>query len=315
MFKITIPENSSSNCFDCVIYSLLKYFGFDYKAYNIKYFYTDYFDSSLNDSNYYLRRGESCEKILILKDIYNIDLIITKKNKDIDLFEIINNTIKNKPIAVTIDPYYCYWSPFYNKTHNYHVILIVDIDYEEKKYICFDVHFNTVGYVKIDFDIINNNFKCYYIFNFNSQNEIKLDAMIKIINLPLNIFDRDLDLKKSEMINCLTMNESKLISPDYLETSMSLINLMWIAEDKKHFSIFLKYIEKKIEKPVFSSIYKLLSSSEKSFLLAKSILTKYAITGRLKENELRSIIDQIIDIDALTVDQIINVFKEIDYKC
>lgn len=310
MYNITLPENSSSNCFDSVIYSLLKYYNFDYEAYNIDYFYTDYYRILSNNIIYSICRGNSHANIL--KDIYDVDLVFEDRNESSNLFEIICNLLKNRPIGITIDPYYCHWSPFYQKTHYSHIILIVDIDYYDKKYVCFDVHFNSVDYVKVDFDVINKNYNRYFIFDFNEVNELRIELAINKINIVLDNFNDNLDIKKAEMADYFMMNDKKMLFPENIETSIPLINLMWIAEDKKHFQIALKYIENKIQKSLFPSIYELLSISERNFLLLKSVLIKYVMTGVLREDKLKSIINQIFDTDAIVVDKMKHILKEIE---
>ena len=77
--------------------------------------------------------------------------------------------------------------------------------------------------------------------------------------------------------------------------------LLWISEDKSHFQIVLRYIEDKLGQSLFPSVYELLSDSAYCFKLLKSILTKYAITGVLREEKIEQIIDRIFMNDALTV--------------
>ena len=312
MHNIILPEDTSSNCFDSIVYALLKYYNFDYEAYNIKYFYTDYYRILPNNIIYSICRGKSYKNIL--KDVYDIDFSYKDKHESIDLPDIVHNSLKNNPVGISVDPYYCHWSPFYHKAHYSHMILIVDIDYCDKKYVCFDVHYNSCGYVKIDFDVINENFEDYFIFYFGEVKEVKPELLIDNVRISLDNFDNNLDAKKAELIDYFIMNDRKMLFPQNLEASIPLINLMWIVEDKKHFPIALRYIEDKIQKSVFSSIYRLFSVSERKFLLLKSVLMKYAISGVLREETLRSIINQVFDTDALIVEQMKTIVEEMKYK-
>jgi len=307
MYEIKLPENCSSNCFDSSIYSLLKYNGLEYEAYNIKYFYTDYYESYLDDSKYFIGRRNSDEDYL--KSLFNVNLSFKDITESEDLLKIVCDSLSENPIGIVIDPYYCHWSPFYNKTHYSHVFLIVDVDYINKKYKCFDVHFNDVGYVDFDFDILNSKAKKYFFADFKNKSDINLESMINKLLSSLDCFDSDLIAKKSKMISSFTKNDKDVLFSETLETSISLINLMWIAEDKKHFPFALKYIENKIKKAVFSSIYELLKNSERDFLLLKSLLTKYAVTGVLKEAKIESIVTQIYEADALIVKEMKKILK------
>ena len=306
MHEIIIPENSSSNCYDSVVYSLLKYFNFEYEAYNIKYFSTDYFCTTKNG----IYRDTSINNN-ILKDIFGIDLQYISSENTHDLFDVICTLLSDIPVGICIDSYYCHWSPFYNKAHSPHLILIVDIDYSNKKYICFDVHFNTVGYVKVDFDIISEYSEYYMTYHLKESTSIKLDLMLNSVRNVVYNFDVHIDSKKTQIINYIINNDVKFLFSKNIITSSLLINLLWIFEDKRNFSIALRYIENKVKRNLFSSVYELLSVSEKNFMLLKSILLKYAISGVLREEKLCDIVNQIFDIDALTVEKLRSVLKEI----
>jgi len=307
MHEIKLTENCSSNCFDSGIYSLLKYNSLEYEAYNIKCFYTDYYKPYPNSSKNFIGRKNSNAKYL--KSLFNVDLSFKDIVESDNLLKIVCDSLNENPMGIIIDPFYCHWSPFYNKTHYSHAILIVGVDSANKIYICFDVHFNEVGYIEIDFDVLNNTAeKCFFI-NFKDKNNITLESLISKLLSSLERFDNDLAAQKSKMANCFTKADKEALFSESLETSASLINLMWIAEDKNHFSIALKYIENKIGKEVFSSIYKLLENSERDFLLLKSLLTKYAITGVLKKDKLENIISQIYETDALIVKEMKIILK------
>ena len=313
MYDITILENSSSNCFDSVIYSLLKRYNFDYEAYNIKYFYTDYYEP-LNYTTMRIKRGKFYPNIL--KDIFGINVVVKDSEESNNLLETIRNPLKNTPIGITIDPYYCHWSPFYQKAHYSHMVLIVDIDWQDRKYVCFDVHFNSVGYAKIDFDTVNKNFRQYFIFDFKETHELNSELIMAKINAilahTLNNFNGNSAEKTTELVSYFASNDRKELFPANLETSIPLINLMWIAEDKRHFPIALKYIERKAQKSIFSSVYGLLVASEKSFALLRSVLIKYAVSGVFREETLKNIIAQIYDTDALIVEHMKTALKEIN---
>ena len=305
MYNITIPQNSSSNCYDTIFYSLLKYYNFEYEAYNIEYFYTDYYDNMYSN----ICRGKF--HVNSLKDIYNIDLIFTHRNESCDLYKIVRNSLDTKPIGIIIDPYHCYWSPFFQQAHFFHMVLIVGIDYCNKQYICFDVHYGSTGYMKVDFDVINNNFMKYFIIDFKEVNRIQPELIINKINASVNNFDYNIDSKKVNLLNYFRTSDRETLFPNGIKTSIMLINIMWIAEDKKNSRILFKYIEDKINKNVFSYINELLSISEQKFILLKTTLIKYAITGVLNYENLKNIIDKIYDIDLLIINQMKNVLGDI----
>lgn len=300
MHNITIPENSSSNCYDAVVYSFLKYCGFDHEAYNAKYFYTQYYNPS---SDIFWRICRDNNQSSFLKDVFGVDLVYKAKAENppetADLWGII------------IDPYWCRWSPFYQKTHYSHSVLIVDIDQKNREYICFDVHFDSHGYIRADFDAINDHYEYQFTFDFEKATETKPEAIAEKIKVVLDGHDHDIEKKKTELTEYFALNDRESLFPASLETSVPLINLMWIAEDKKHFPMALRYIERKTGKTLFSDVYDPLAASEKSFLRLRLMLLKYAMTGVLAKDKLESMITQIYDTDAYIVEKMQNALRGI----
>jgi len=301
MYNITTPENCSSNCYDSIFYSLLKYYNFDYEAYNLKYIYTDYYDNTIR----LIHRGNY--SLNILKDFFGIDLNFINRNQSNNIYDIICNSINNNPVGIIIDPYYCHWSPFYKSANYFHMLLIIDIDYYNKKYICFDTHYTELGYIKVDFDVIENNFINYFIIDFKKSSEIRSKLILDKIDNLINNFDYNIDSKKSFILDYFTTSDRKILFQNDIKTSIMLINIMWIAEDKKNSQLLFRYIEKKINYFDFTTIYELLSISEQKFTLLKSILIRYAITNVLKVDSLKSLIDEIYDTDLHMVNQLENI--------
>ena len=301
MYNLTLPENCSSNCFDGVIYSTLKYFNLDYEIYNIKYLYTDYYDIQTNK----IYRGNY--PVDILRYIYFIDISFKDRRNSDGLVKIVSDLLNKASVGIVIDPYYCHWSPFYQKAHYTHVLLIVDIDFNNSKYVCFDVHYNSTGYIKVDFDVINNNYIRYFTFDLKDIIEIRPEVIIDSIKSLVDNFNYNIDSKKAELFNYITQTDRDVLFPEGIETSKMLINLMWIAEDKKHSKILFKYLENRTDKYDFVHIYELLSASEQRFTFLKTILIKYAMTGVLKEESLKNTTNKIFDTDVLMINELKNI--------
>lgn len=311
MYNLTIPENSSSNCYDCIFYSFLKYFKFDYEMYNISYFYTEYY----SENGRYIYRGKNC--IDFIRDCYGVDINYYSKTKTDNLSEIVMKALEHSPVGIAIDPYHCSWSPFYQKAHYTHALLIVDVNWNDKKYIFFDVHYGKAGYIEVDFDVLDKYCIRYFIFCFSKGNEVKLPLFISHIYSTINSFNYNSAMKSEQLLSYFTQNDREVLfhgGVSGIETSVPLINLMWIAEDKKHFPIALKSIENRLQKDIFRPIYELASISERSFTILKSMLMKYAITGVLRENSLRNIITQIYETDVLTIESMKNILGDIKWN-
>ena len=298
MYNIVLPKNASSDCYDSIIYSILKYYNYKYELYNINYFYTDYY---IIINNYFFFKKQNYTYKNILKEIFNIDVSFINRSDDIDIFKVIEQNLINSPVGIFIDPYYCYWSPFFNKAHHNHSLLIVAIEYSKKKYICFDLYYNEIGYVEVSFDLINHHYLKYFLFKFNEIKNIDLKAMIEALIVNINKFDDNIERKKEDVFSSIQDN-LEVLFPDGIETSPIIIALTNIAAERNYFLIFLEYIEKEINKQIFTSLYPVLSESSTKFLILKALLSKYAMTGYINSNFLKGSITQIFDIDLKIIE-------------
>ena len=304
VYSLNIPKQCSSNCYDCIFSSLLQYNNFDFEAYNYKYFYTNYYDSESIDPIYRIRRSVTREyTIAILNRFYNINVVFHKRDHAENIENLFGSWLPEKPIGIVIDPYYCSWTNFYQKRHYLHALLIVDIDFVNQKYICFDTYHNTIGFVKVDWNIIHKYYTEYFMMNFENAMAPKKRVLFDHIDEIIINFQNNSEVKKMELLNYFTTNDREMLFPRNLETSVPLLNLKWIAEDKKYFTAYLTYAEGKSKRSLFSDVYPLLFVSEQKFHLLKSLLTKYAITGSLNHNSLEALISEIIATDVKIIEQ------------
>ena len=311
MEKIELPQSCSSHCYDCIFYSLLKYYNHDYKAYALKYFYTDYIVPAEGLGNVLTRGKYYNHHRYIFQNVYNISITSINIEDPLIIVETICSLSKEYQVIIDIDPYYCYWTTFYNRSHINHAILILDIDYLNNEFICFDVYFNSVGYIKLSFETVKRHCKELYKCNFKTENELIIDSLLRTVYNSTDSFEDNLSRKKLELINYFLLNEQLITSLKDIETSMLLINLLWISEDKKNFSIGLRYLEEKVEKLNFSTVYGLLESSSQHFYILRSLIIKSSITGQLKKEKLKEIVDQLLEMDALTVLQLKSVLNRL----
>lgn len=303
-----MPENCSRDCFDSICYAVLKYFGYEYEIYNIKYFYTNYYFISNNELVF---KRENKYYKNILKEIYNIDIKFIKRNQKKDLLKTIQKLIAKSPVGIFIDPYYCEWTLFYQKAHQNHTLLIIDINYEKQKYICFDMYYPETGYLEIDFDFINRYYLKYFWFRFKKCKTININYLLNKVNTILNNFNDHLDDKKKEIIDAINNRMNNLLNQASLDTATNIVNLANIADDRLHFSIFLQYIENKLSKNIFTPLYNLLANSREEFMILKALLTKYGMTGVINAQFLNDSVTRILDIDKMIVETMKNSLKEV----
>lgn len=294
MYELTLPDNCTSDCYDALWYSLLKYYDYEYEAFNIKYWYTAYHEF-IGNMVYFKRKSSSVE--YLLNNFYGINIFYNEVTDNTDLRTVIADDIKYTPVGVFIDPYYLEWTTFYNQTHYTHVLLIVDINPRDKTYICFDVYYNKTGYLKVDFDVVNNYCTKYFTHYIGDNRQLTPNILKKELYSLLNSYDTDCSYLE-QLIRAFKNNAPRELFTNNLRTSTTLINLMKISEDKRNFTHFLNLLESKTENFCFADIKDKLLESEKKLMIIKSILTKYAITGKLNETDFRKIMLEIIELDA-----------------
>lgn len=162
--------------------------------------------------------------------------------------------------------------------------------------------------------VILEHYESCFIFACEKPIEVNVESLLNMISNSLKKYDNNTTEKTLNLFNFFKNTNKNILFPENLDTSIHLINLMWIVEDKKHFPIALRYIEKRIGVVTFTEIYELLSSSEKMFSILISILIKYSMTGVLKEEKIKNIISQIYLIDDLIVNKMKNTLRDINYK-
>lgn len=309
MWNLVASEQFSSNCYDFLVSSLLNYLGYDYYAYYSKYIYFDYYNpeevdfSNHLDHHSRLNLNSSTNDLIILKEIYNIYVDFRRKESIEKLVNAVSNEIEKGPVGITIDPFYCHWSPFFNKVHYSHALLIVDIDYDNRQYFCYDLHFSTAGYAKVGFEDLEMHYDCMFVFYLDNAKTVNIDNMLRFIKNVLKYSDEEtIRLNKKELFDYLTKNDRKKLFPDTFETSKILICLEQIAQDKMNSIHAFKYIEKKQGTINFSPIYGLLNKSNKNFLLLKMLLSRYALTGSINSNKVEEVIHNIFELDKEIID-------------
>ncbi|MCL2052369.1 MAG: hypothetical protein FWG91_11690 [Lachnospiraceae bacterium] len=292
MFDLTIAENCSTECYDFVISSLLKYMGFKYEAYNLKYLYFDYLNSMPAEPILGLKRGNDAFSMLQL--LFNIKARYFMREELIDLKEKIETELKYRPLAFIMNSYYCPWSPYRSKLCFPHMFFVVGIK-KTGKLICFDVHYEEMGYAEIDFEFLENHFEGAFIFDFANASNPDNDYLLSSLSQGLLAFNAEEQLQKNlALYDYFLHSEKELLFPDNLETSIPLKYLLWISEDKKNFHSFLRLVE---SESLLPSTYELFSAASKNFLILRGYLMKYAITGILKEDLVKKTINNISETD------------------
>lgn len=296
MWKLDFINSISHSCMEAITVPILKSMNSPYHLFNTIYFYTHYFD----DYSKRLRRNkfeDFVEKLFGLK----MNIIDFKNNCD-SFLDIIFSEINKFPVGVMVDPYYCYWTNFYQKDHWSHALLIVDVN-NKKIFTCFDVHYPSKGYIYLSAKQLETMADKFIFFIYKERNHNFISVAVEQIQDQINQYNKkDLIDERDSLIKYLTLESKSLeITTSDIEVSKDLMGLMWIAEDKKNFTVSMKYIEKQNNESIFYDVYHLFDESNQLFLMLKSLMMKYAISGVLKKEKLESIIYNIYALDEIAV--------------
>lgn len=297
--KISVPEKCSNNCYDGIIYSVLKYYGHEYEFYNINYLYFNYF---IINNDKIIFKKENKHRSHILRKFYDINIEFIEKKEENKLFEVVQQEIKNSPIGIFIDPFVCNWSPFFNKVHSIHILLIVG--YDSKNYICLDMSSKQKQYIKIKYDLLNLHFIKYFTFKLGDKETIDNNKLFHELEKRTNEFNQDINFQKDLLFHELRNIKNYEITGKDLQVSPILIGLSEIAEDRGNFIIFLKRLEERFQIVFLDEICNLFELSKKFFLILKALLTKYLMTGLINEAYLRNTVNDIFDADKKIVENL-----------
>ena len=231
-----------------------------------------------------------------------------------DKSRIIFDSIKTCPVGIEADNFNCYWSPMYKKEHFSHLLLITDIDIIKKKYNCVDVYYPAVGEIMLNFNEIEKICLKILLFHFPiKMSDCIKDAWLylkKIMIVPnKNIYETE----KNNMIDYLISISSDFVgNPLHLETSIFLINLKWIAEDKKNFLLGLNYLERRIGNQLFKPVHLLLIEVEKSVLLLKNLVAKYAITRINRIEKVKAVVEDMYQLNIDIAEKMSGILNQED---
>ncbi len=291
-WNLDLSEMNTFNCYDSLITVLLKRFGFEHQLMDIDAFSSSHFGFNEKKEGYIARRIHCND---ILKDLYQTTIDSIDIHVIHDMHLIISKELMSCPVGLTADPYDCHWSPLFKKVHFSHLLLIADIDYVNKCYVCVDIYYQTMGEIKIFFNEIEKLCEQVLIFHFPEKiSDIHYRAwnyLMKVNHIP---DEETHEIEKNSMIDyLLSLTPDCVGMPNDLNTSLLLMNFMWIAEDKKNFMMGLKYLECRIGGPLFETVYVLIEKVVYSVLLLKSLFMKYVITRNLKEEKVKTIVTDI----------------------
>ena len=291
MWDLDLTNMNSSNCYDSMISILLKRFGFEEALLYLNSFSSKHFTVDKDGIGHIIRGIYSSD---ILNNLFHMSTEAFDLSSITDLEELISKELAFCPVGVWCDPYDCHWSPLFGKQHYSHLLLIIDIDNNNKSYVCVDVYYQSTGNIILSFDAMKSLCKEIFVFKFPGEIcDYTMEAWDYLKNY-IKVPDKSEYKEENEnMIEyILSLSPDTIGNPANIETSILLINLMWISEDKRNFLKALQYLDNRAGKPFFESVYPLLEEASKEVALLKNILMKYAITHNQNADKIKRSINE-----------------------
>lgn len=306
MWKLDLSElNIETSCFDSMIKVILKSFGFEYLLFELKKFSANHLRHDDN-KGFYITRG--LDHISIWKEIFQLKNKTSPKSEILNFNKYIQAKLKNSPVGIFADAFYCSWTLFYQREHMDHFFLITTYNEYDNTYMCVDIYYPTCGEIRLSFDELDQIYHSIYEFEFGNSSINYLKNAICYLKNHIQIpEEKTYQSEKENMIKFLSGLPYDFTDSDRLDVSPFLLKLKLISEDKINFMHGLQYLEESLQQEIFTSIYPYLEKVSHQFSLLKGILIRFAITKSLNLEKVRVYVENIYELDYQICSGIYNI--------
>lgn len=231
-----------------------------------------------------------------------------------NIHAIIKNEIATQPVGFWVDPFECEWTPSFKEYHFSHFVLIVDVNQTEQTYRCVDIYFPKIGFFDLSFEEVTKLCRYLDVFGYIGEPVMDKEGLVELLanHLPsINEIEssRDkaleyflgLDLERIRKVALIPDNkaEAAIISTkDQIEVSRFLTMFGYLSDCKKSFMKAMEQIAIFFPAFEFGEMDSLLNENAVKYALLRSMVMKYAITGKMNTNKIKKIIADIYDVDV-----------------
>lgn len=293
-WNIKIHTNNFSDCFDCIIEALVEFYGYDSRFLLLGCFSTALIDDSYcsinTDFTENITRGISIYKVA--EELFGMKMRDIPYN-DTNLSSVIFEVVKKHPIIVEVDSFFCEWSEFYQKNHWIHDFIIVDIDEKDGICYCRDIYCFDEKLIIVPVNELEKMVDELFILCFENQAIIGKERIFSFLQ---SKYETSLQViggfpHKKRYLSVNGLKVESIGNPECLQTSIVLIKLLWMAEDKKRFSNGLRFINTYFDLQLdLSKITELLLVAEEEIMVLKNALIRFCITKKLKGDSIENML-------------------------
>lgn len=294
-----------SDCFDSLVAAVTEYYSYDSILLKLGCFSPQFIsidklqEKFLHDK---INRGVSIYGTA--QELYGMRIEYLSFDSE-NIHKIINKELSENIISVEMDPYYCEWSDFYQKSHWMHDIIIVDILKSQKMYQCVDIYYPTNKYIYISFSKMEELCDELFIIHINKKVTPSIKEIASYMKRYIYISPIDSYVQENILIQLFIkdLKNENLGEVQNLRSSILLIKLTWIAEDKINFLEGLKYLEDLYDlKGIFSEMYKPLDILVNKIIILKNNIIKFSISGQIPHVFVECLLKDIIQLNDICLE-------------
>ena len=149
------------------------------------------------------------------------------------------------------------------------------------------------------------------IFKLPVNQNVESGAIISFKENISALFFNEITYEKDKVIKLFTEQMKPVdIAPNGMEPSLLLLEMTWVAEDKKNLLVALKYLDSMLNIPVFEPVYESLEFVEKQISLLKNLLIKYVVTNIKNDEKIKRTIENIYQTDNEIIYKLYSVLND-----
>lgn len=295
---IRIEEEPGLLCYDDCIATVANYYNCDYEMIYID--FCEIMKKNVDEktffaSQYVMEMSDTTENLRKYCGIQVEEIVLNNDKEWISVIEQL--VLKNKPILVFFDPYWCPWDNGFQKFHNDsgHSFIIKDIDIEKLIFTCVDPYFD-IKDIDISFDYFLRGVKCINVFEkCNIDKIVEQDYKKILLDLYKNMFNTGyfhtlelliIDIKQSNDL----FNEVE--SDDVVWSSPIFVFFMLINQSISNLSTVTLYISEKIMDSKLKSLGQQIWNLSIQWKQVRKLLVKLYFIDKVNDNLKRKMLEK-----------------------
>jgi hypothetical protein len=314
MWNICFNRIENSNCYQLLLLAVARHFKRPYNTIKLNSYYPQYFAPDIQT----LKNSIAERYYLDFTTAYNrfCRIGIEFYRRVGELTALLKTELNNAPVGIFADPFDCYWTTMYQKVHYSHAMLITGIDSENEHYLCRDIYYPQLGEIRLTGDELSSLQKSLFTFIIGEPKTITAEQKIGFLkNMFEAISDSEIETEQCAINNYFLHRFSirdEIGDTADIKSSILLLNLLWIAEDKAAFASALLELNTVLKKGVFDSVAEMVLYSRDLFGTLRAVLLKSAVADTINPQSTLKIINEIYETDRCIINEMRELLKNME---